>query len=184
MANTTYNPYDRVTFNYADDGDSILIGTTGELNRLTTTVGTADDRYLERNKTTEWLPIRALRQGAGITLTQTEEYIQFDVTGVPAGGESNTCSNLGDIDLFYRKNGVDFEFFGLHANDDRIHITQGIGGNPNNNFEIDLEIVGLNETVVTTPITSTGNVFWKVTDSEGTTPTLHFRPLISDSLVS
>jgi len=180
---TTYNPYDRITINYADDGDSILIGTTAELNRLTTTIGTVDDRYLERSKTTEYLPIRALRQGAGIILTQTEEYIQFDVTGVPAGGESNTCSNLGNVDIFYRKNGLDFEFFGLHANDDRLSITQGVALNPNSDFSVNLEIVGLNETVVTNPITSTGNVFWKVTDSEGTTPTLHFRPLISDSLV-
>lgn len=183
MVDPIYNPNDRITFDYSTDGDAILIGTTAELNRLTTTIGTTDDRYLERIKTTEYLPIRALRQGAGIILTQTDEYIQFDVTGAPAGGESNTGSNLGDIDIFYRKNGVDFEFFGLTTSDNRLIINQAVALTPNNEFILDLEIVGQNETVVTTPITSTGNVFWNVTDSEGTSPTLHFRPLISDSLV-
>jgi hypothetical protein len=184
------NPNDRITFKYTADGDAILVGTTAERNRLSTTVDVpATDKMIDKDNVGETLHIRALRQGSGVVLTQTENYIQIDAVTEGGGGEVNTASNIGDIDLFYQKNGVDFEFFGLTTDDDRIVITQATSDlDPDNAFELDLEIKGSNETIVTST-TYSGNVFSTVTDAvtsdpvgTQTKPTLWFRPLISDTI--
>lgn len=162
---STWNPHNRLTQSTADDGDTIILGTTAELNYLETTVGTADDRRLDRPKDGEMLPLRALRQGTGCTLTQTEEYILIDATGA-GGGEVNTASNLGTgIEFFAYKNSADLEFFTLETSDARIVLTQATDRVTDQENAIDLDlgfdsadaaVVGAGEASLKATITGTG----------------------------
>ena len=154
------NPYHRITMKYSSDGAAILIGTTAELNYLSTTVNTVDDRFLERTKGNgEALPIRAIRQGSGMVITQTEEYIQFDAVNGGAAALM-TGSNLGAYDIFKQVNGVDFEFYGIDTIDTRVVLTQGA---TDVEIELDLDfvsadaaVVGVGEASLKSTITGTG----------------------------
>lgn len=104
------NPFGRITFSSADTGDTILIGTTAELNTAAN-VGAGSGIYKE--KVDEEFKFKTLVAGTGVTLTPGTDTIQIDATGA-GGGEVNTASNVGTgAGLFKQKTGVDLEFKSL-----------------------------------------------------------------------
>ena len=178
----TYNPHDRIHLTYTEDGYTALIGTTAERNRLSTTVDDATtDRMIDKANEGETLHIRALREGNNIVLTQTENYIRIDAN---TGGAATLMNgyNLGTYDWFAQRNGTNLEFFGMNTSDGRISISQANGTSTFDNvLSLNLNVDGANETVLTSK-TYQANIFNTTVNGNGPTPTLYFRPLISDSI--
>ena len=113
-----YNPFGRITFDITDP-DTILIGTTAELNTASNVGGYAE---VYQTKTNENFAFRTIKAGSGAVVTQFADYIQIDATGV-GGGEVNTASNVGTGYGWYKeKVGVDLRFKTILAGTN-IHIT-------------------------------------------------------------
>lgn len=176
------NPRDRITFKYSATGDAILVGTTAERNRLSTTIDDETvDRMIDKTNEGETLHIRALREGENIVLTQTEHYIKIDAV---TGGAATLMdgANLGTYDWFAQRNGTNLEFYGIDTADTRISITQANGTTTfDNDLSLNLNITGYNY-----PNASGADYYARVyeqtIDGDGDEPTLYFRPLISDSI--
>jgi len=152
----TLNPYGHITFDTADSGDTVLIGTTAELNTAAN-VGSGEIIYKE--KIDEEFKFKTLVAGTGVTLTSGTDTLQIDATGV-GGGEVNTITNVGGgIEIFQEpKTGVNFNLRTLIAGDN-INLTQ------NTNT---IEISGVNNYYDVDNLGTTVGLIYKDTTGTGT----------------